>query len=386
MKSENDTRMIAKTYFGFEPLLEKELKELGAKDIVIQNRMVEFYGDLGFLYKVNYSLFTALRILVPFHEFRAQNDEHLYRNLKKIKWENYIQKHQTFRVDAVINSTFFNHSHYIELKTKDAIVDFFRERFDTRLNIDKTHADIVFHVHIEEDRVEISLDSSGDSLHKRGYKVAQHKAPISEVLAAGLLKLADWDGKTNLLDPMCGSATILIEAAMMAANIPPQVHRKRFGFENWQNFDAELFLQIKEARLNRIKEFTGKIYGYDINKRVVEDAQNNVEACNLGEFITISQQDFLNSKKEISPLKIIFNPPYDERLEVNNEELYQDIGDCLKKNYSNIDAWFITSDIEAHKKIGLRPSRKIRLFNGKLECKLYKFELYEGTKKHKPEL
>ena len=377
------TRMLAKTFFGFEEILKKELLDLGAKDITVQNRIVKFYGDLGFLYKANFSLFTALRILVPLTEFRAKNEEHFYRNLKKIKWESFIENHQTFRVDAVINSSFFNHSHYIELKTKDAIVDYFREKFDTRLNISKKGADIVFHVHIEEDRVEISLDSSGESLHKRGYKVVQHKAPISEVLAAGLLKLADWDGKTNLLDPMCGSGTILIEAAMMAANIPPQIHRKKFAFENWQNFDEELFIKIKETRLNRIKEFSGKIYGYDSNKNAVLDAQENVEACNLGEFITITNQDFFDSKKEVSPLKIIFNPPYDERLQVNNDELYQNIGDCLKKNYPNVDAWFITSDIEAHKKIGLRPSRKIRLFNGKLECKFYKFELYEGTKKHR---
>jgi putative N6-adenine-specific DNA methylase len=225
------------------------------------------------------------------------------------------------------------------------------------------------------------LDSSGESLHKRGYKVAQHKAPISEVLAAGLLKMANWDGKTNLLDPMCGSGTLLIEAAMMAANIPPQVHRKKFGFENWQNFDAELFTQIKEARLNKIKEFSGKLIGFDINKKVAEDAQNNVDAANMGDFISIINQDFFLSKKEISPLKIIFNPPYDQRLAVNNDQLYQNIGNCLKQNYPNTDTWFITSDIDAHKKIGLRPSRKIRLFNGKLECKLYKFELYEGSKK-----
>ncbi len=378
-----ESRFLAKTFFGFEKILEDELKQLGALNITSKNRVVEFYGDLGFLYKANFSLFTALRILVPFTEFRAQNIEHFYRNLRKIKWESFLQDNQTFKVDAVVNSTLFNHSHFIELKTKDAIVDYFVDKFKVRLNINKVNPDIVFHIHIEEDRVEVSLDSSGQSLHKRGYKVKQHKAPINEVLAAGLLKLIDWDGKTNLLDPMCGSGTLLIEAAMMAANIPPQIHRRRFSFQNWQNFDEELFLTIKENRLNKIKEFPGKIYGYEINERIANDAIDNVDACNLGEFITISNQNFFETKKEVQPLTILFNPPYDERLEVNNEDLYESIGNCFKQNYSGTQAWFITSDINAHKKIGLRPSRKIKLFNGKLECKLYKFDLYDGSKKNR---
>ncbi len=373
--------MQAKTFYGLEDALVQELKQLGASQIVKKNRAVEFLGDLGFLYKANYSLRTALKILVPIHHFKAKNETIFEKEINKIPWENYFFNSQSFAIDATVYSDYFKHSQYIMLKMKDGIVDRFRKKFGKRPDIERYNPDIKFHLHISNQDVTISLDSSGDPLFKRGYRKSHFEAPINEVLAAGLLNSAGWDGKGNFLDPMCGSGTLLVEAAMIALNMPPQLYRKQFGFMNWKNFDLELFNKIKDTRINRIKDFSGKIIGYDISDKALVSAKNNIEAADLSEFIELKNQDFFTSQKELFPLLVVFNPPYDERLSITTDHFYKNIGDTLKNNYKNTLAWFITSDLEAYKKIGLRPSRKIKIYNGKLECRFFQYDIYEGSKK-----
>ncbi len=373
--------MQAKTFFGFETVLAEELKSLGAADVEIKNRLVEFYGDLGFMYKANYSLATALRILKPVYSFSVKNEHQLYDRFKKLNWEEFLNLDQTFVIDSTVHSDYFTHSHYAALKVKDALVDHFQEKFGKRPSVDKDNPDVYFNLHISHDKVTLSLDSSGESLHKRGYKTEHGIAPINEVLAAGLLKIAGWDGKGNLLDPMCGSGTILMEAAMIAANIPPQIRRKKFAFENWKDFDGELFEKIKETRLSRIKEFSGKIVGYDINPTMLKIAENNISNADLEDFIEVQYKDFFKSEKDLFPVLIVFNPPYNERMESDNEVLYKSIGDTLKNHYPNTFAWFITSDLSAKKFVGLKPSKKVKVFNGKLECDFLRYDIYEGSKK-----
>ncbi len=376
-------RMQAKTFYGFEEILAQELKALGAADVKIGNRIVEFYGDLGFMYKANYSLRTALRVQKPITTFSVKTDDQLYSRLKKFHWENYLNVDQTFMIDPTVHSDYFTHSHYAALKMKDAIVDRFKEKEGRRPSIDKDNPDVRFNLHISADKVTVSLDSSGDSLHKRGYRSETGPAPINEVLAASLLLSAGWDGKGNYLDPMCGSGTMLIEAAMIANQIPAQIHRKHFAFQNWPDYDEALFTQIRNTRLNRIKEFEYKIVGYDISPMMVKIAEENIRSADLTDFIEVRNQDFFESKKEMFPVLLVFNPPYNERLENDNQVFYKKIGDTLKASYPNTLAWFVTSDLSAKKYVGLRPSRKVKVFNGKLECDFLQYEMYEGTKKFK---
>jgi len=373
--------MQAKTFFGFEQVLADELKSLGAANVEIKNRLVEFYGDQGFMYKANYSLHTALRIIKPIISFSAKNENQLYEKFKKFHWENYLDIDQTFLINSTVHSDYFTHSHYAALKVKDALVDRFQERLGKRPSVDKDNPDIWFNLHISHDKITLALDSSGESLHRRGYKVESGKAPINEVLAAGLLKLAGWDGKGNFLDPMCGSGTILTEAALLATNIPPQIHRKKFAFQNWKDFDKDLFEKIKETRLGRIREFNGKIVGYDISPTMLKIAENNITNADLEDFIEVKYQDFFKSEKDLFPVLILFNPPYNERIESDNEVLYKSIGDTLKNHYPNTLSWFITSDLSAKKYVGLKPSKKLKVFNGKLECDFLRYDIYEGSKK-----
>lgn len=375
--------MQAKTFFGFEAILAQELQALGAADVKMGNRLVEFYGDLGFMYKANYSLRTALRILKPIFTFSVRDEEELYKRFRNFNWEDFMDVDQTFMIDPTIHSDYFTHSQYAALKMKDAMVDRFRDITGERPSVDKDNPDVRFNLHISHDKVTLSLDTSGDSLHKRGYRVETGPAPINEVLAAGLLITAGWDGKGNYLDPMCGSGTMLIEAAMIANNIPAQLHRPSFGFQRFKDYDQLLFTQIRNARLNRIRSTDYKIVGYEISPMMMKIAETNIMGADLQDFIEIRQQDFFESKKELFPVLLVFNPPYDERLANDNQEFYKKIGDTLKANYPNTLAWFITSDPEAKKYVGLRPSRKVKVFNGKLECDFLQYEMYEGTKKFK---
>ena len=376
--------MLAKTFFGFEDILAGELKELGAQNVDKGVRNITFEGDQGFMYKANLCLRTALRILVPLASFRVRNEDELYRNVYRIDWSRYLNVYKTFAVDATVYSDTFRHSQYVALKTKDAVVDQFRNNEGKRPDVSVRYPDLRIHVHIQQNECTISLDSSGASLHHRGYRTATNIAPINEVLAAGILLLSGWEGQCDFLDPMCGSGTIPIEAAMIACNIPANINRKEFAFEKWNDFDSALFDKIMESSLKKTKEFTYSIQGFDKAPSAVRKATDNVKEANLGEYIKIRQKDFFQSEKSSdSKLHMVFNPPYGERLPVSTREFYQNIGDVLKQKYAHTDAWFITSNLEALKYVGLRPSRKIKLYNGKLESRLVKFEMYAGSKKAK---
>jgi putative N6-adenine-specific DNA methylase len=377
-------KMIAKTFFGFEEILAKELQLLGAQEVEIGTRAVSFKGDKGFMYKANLSLRTALKILKPIYYFKATNDQNLYKGIQGIDWSKYIGENQTFVIDTTIHSDNFKHSQFVSQKAKDAIVDQFREKTGQRPSIDKDFPDLRINIHIDRDQVSVALDTSGASLHHRGYRTATNIAPINEVLAAGMLLLSGWDGSSDFLDPMCGSGTLLAEAAMIACNIPANINRKEFAFEKWNDWDNDLFDQIIDALMKRTKEFHHTIIGYDKAPSAVQKAKDNIRNANLDDYVSIIQGDFFESKKEnIGPLHMVFNPPYGERLNIELERFYREIGDTLKNNYPNTNAWFITANLEALKFVGLRPSRKIKLFNGSLEARLVKYEMYEGSKKGK---
>jgi putative N6-adenine-specific DNA methylase len=384
---ENNFQMVAKTLFGFEDLLANELTQLGAQKVKKGVRNVTFYGDKGFMYKCNLGLRTAIKILKPIASFKVVNEADLYDKIYKIKWEDYVDYKGTIAINSTVHSTVFNHSQYISLKAKDAIVDRFRALKGERPSIDLKFPDLKINIHIDKLFCNVSLDSSGESLHKRGYKTATNIAPINEVLAAGLIMLSGWDGQSDLLDPMCGSGTILIEAAMIACNIPPNLLRNEFAFEKWTDWDVDLFEKIENSLLEKTRDFHHNIYGIDKAPSAVTKAIENVKNANLESFISIRHEDyFKTSKSNTDFLHIIFNPPYGERLEINMEELYGNIGNTLKRNYSNSNAWFITSNVEALKYVGLRPSRKIKLFNAKLESTFVKYEVYDGSKKAKKNL
>ena len=376
--------MVAKTLFGFEDLLADELLKLGAQDLEKGVRSVSFVGDKGFMYKSNLALRTAIKILKPIKSFWVKNEDDLYNQIHKIKWEDYLKPTGTLAVDATVHSQTFTHSKFVALKTKDAIVDRFREISGDRPNVDLRFPDLKVNVHIDRNQCTISLDTSGESLHRRGYKTDTNIAPISEVLAAGLVLLSGWDGQSDFMDPMCGSGTLLIEAAMIACNIPPNLMRKEFAFERWQDWDVELFETIEESLLKKTRDFHYKIIGYDKAPSAVRKAKQNVANAHLDAFISIKHDDFFKTEKiGEEKLHMVFNPPYGERLEIDMENFYKSIGDTLKQGYSNTDAWFITSNLEALKHVGLRPSRKIKVFNGKLESRLVKYEMYAGSKKGK---
>ena len=383
-KMEENFKMIAKCFFGFEEILEKELRTLGAQDVETGVRMVSFKGDKGFMYKANLSLRSALKILKPIYHFRAFNDQSLYKGIQGIDWSKYLNANQTFVIDTTIHSDNFKHSQFVSQKAKDAIVDQFRDKFGQRPSIDKDFPDLRINIHIDRDQCSVALDTSGASLHHRGYRTATNIAPINEVLAAGMLLLSGWDGSSHFLDPMCGSGTILVEAAMIACNIPANINRKEFAFEKWNDWDNDLFDQIIDALMKRTREFHHTIVGYDKAPSAVQKAKDNVRNANLDDYITISQANFFETKKEtVGPLHMVFNPPYGERLDIELERFYRELGDTLKNNYSNTNAWFITANLEALKYVGLRPSRKIKLFNGSLEARLVKYEMYEGSKRTK---
>ena len=379
-----DFRMVATTYSGLEQVLAEELKSLGAKETRMHNRAVSFVGDKGFMYKANFCARTAVRILKSLHTFIVRDADSLYQEVKKMNWESLIGPNQTFAIDCILNSDMFLNSQYPSLKAKDAIADYFTEKTGTRPDVNKENPDVMIQLHIYSQQCTISLDSSGDSLHKRGYREAADIAPMSEVLAAGLVLLSGWDRNSTLVDFMCGSGTILIEAAMLAANIPPGYFRKTFGFQTWNDYDPQLFETIREAAVNRISEQDIFLYGCDISPRAIEKAIENAVSAQVDDMLKLKQRDFKDMKPPAGRGMVIINPPYDEKMAVKNiNQFYKNIGDVLKQKYNGYSAWIITANKEAAKHIGLHVSKKFTVYNGPLECKFMRFELYEGSKKAK---
>lgn len=382
-KSKSNFLMIAKTMHGLEDILIKELDEIGAKKIKKEIRAVEFYGDKKLLYKSNICLRTALRILKPISIFKVKDENELYKNTKIIDWEKYISLNDTFIINTTIsNSKKFNHSQYVSLKVKDAIVDQFRDKYGRRPSINKFTPTIRINVHIKNEICQLSLDSSGESLHKRGYRVQKGEAPINEVLAAGIVLLSNWNKKKILRDPMCGSGTIVIEAGMIAKNQAPNKNRKIFGFMNWKDYEQNMFLDIKKELINKEIKINTEIEGFDYHFGAISATRRNINQASLNNEIKLKRFDFFKQNKiEEEERHIIFNPPYGERLEILDENFYEKMGNIFKNYFTKSTIWIITSDIENIKFIGLKHSKKIKLFNGSLECILLKYELYRGSKK-----
>ncbi len=377
-------KMMAKTLYGFEPILAKELRNLGAGHVEEGVRNVTFEGDTGFMYKANLCLRTALKVFKPIKTFRVFNEKDLYRHIYDLDWPDIFDVEQTFAIDSIANTEVFDNSMFVSLKAKDAIVDKFRAVVRDRPNVKTQDPDIRINIHIYKNTCTVSLDSSGNSLHQRGYRILTNIAPINEVLAAGLLLKSGWDGQTDFLDPMCGSGTFLVEAAMIACNIPVNINRESYAFMNWNDYDAELYGKIVDASLKKVREFHHKIIGYDKAPSAVRKTQENVDHANLSDYITVERKDFFKTEKPVeSKLHMVFNPPYGERLPIEMEAFYTKIGDTLKQSYPGTDAWLITSNLEALKHVGLKPSKKVKTFNGKLEARLVKYDIYEGSKKAK---
>jgi putative N6-adenine-specific DNA methylase len=378
-----DFKMIAKTFLGLEDTLTQELLRLGAREVEAHNRAVSFVGDKGFMYKANLNLRTALRILKPIFSFEVSNEESLYREINNYAWEDLLSADDTMAVDSVLNTDIFNHSQYISQKTKDAVVDRFRSKFDKRPSVDLTNPTIRINVFVSANTCYVSLDSSGYSLHKRGYRENVGEAPINEVLAAGLIMMSGWEPHKPLIDPMCGSGTFLIEAALIANNIPPGYYRESFGCMNWKDFDKELWDKIFKNSINKIKNHDYvKIIGCDADRAMAEKASDNVKQSKVDDVVKVIHSSFEDFTPPEQKGVVIMNPPYGERLKIEEiTEFYKKIGDTLKAKYEGYDAWIISSSPEGFKSVGLRPSRKITVFNGPLECRFMKFEMYRGTKK-----
>lgn len=381
-------KMIAKTMFGLEEILADELRQCGAKDIEPLTRAVAFTGDMRVLYRANYTCRTALAILKPFAEFEANDEQELYDNVAKIKWEKIIDVDGTFMIDSTTSGEIFTHSYYAALKTKDAIVDRLRRLFNHRPNIDTENADFKINLHIADTHVTLLLNSSGESLHKRGYRQGVGLAPLNEVLAAGMIKLAGWKCDCNFYDPMCGSGTLLIEAAMLANNIPAQYYRREnFAFKRWRDFNIGEWKSVKEQEDRKIGagDFEYEIWGNDIDLDVLQQAEQNLQYAKLHKDVMLYHGSFENQEPPEGKTLIVTNPPYGERIKVEDlNALYTKLGDTFKNLYGErCEVWLITSDFEAMKHIGLHPSKKIQLFNGALDCRLLKFELYSGSKKDK---
>ncbi len=373
--------LIAKTFMGLEPILAQELTELGANDVQIGRRMVSFKGDKELMYRANFQLHTAIRILKPIIHFKARSADDVYNEVMKVDWSKFIDNNKTFAVDSVIFSEEFRHSKFVAYKVKDAIVDQFRERTGSRPNISVTNPDIRLHIHIADEDGTLSLDSSGESLHRRGYRQESVEAPLNEVLAAGMILMTGWKGECDFIDPMCGSGTLPIEAALIARNISPGVFRKSYAFEKWPDFDADLFEEIYNDD-SREREFEHHIYGYDIDMKSVNTARLNVRAAGLTADITIEQADIKDFTQPAEKSIMVTNPPYGER--ISTPDLlgtYATIGERLKRAFVGNEAWILSYREECFDQIGLRPSIKIPVYNGSLECEFRKYTIFEGKLK-----
>ncbi|MEN9919777.1 MAG: hypothetical protein RL662_2213 [Bacteroidota bacterium] len=379
--SKGTFEMIAKTMAGLEDVLAEELIAIGANDLEIGRRMVAFKGDLALMYRANICCRTALRILKPIHTFKAKNADEVYEEVKKFKWMDYLSENDSFAIDAVIFSSIFTHSKFVAYRVKDAIVDHFTQKTGKRPSVSLVNPDLLINVHIAENQCTISLDSSGESLHKRGYRVDQTEAPLNEVLAAGMILKTGWRGESDFIDPMCGSGTLLIEAAMIAMNIPPGIYRKSFGFEKWNDFNSELFDVIYSDDSNE-REFQYKLYGSDISDKAIAITTDNAKSAGVFKYLSLKKMPFQQYTEAPSEKGILVtNPPYGERLKIEDlTGLYQMIGERLKHVFAGYTAWVISYRKECFDKIGLKHTQRIPLINGTLECEFRRYDLFAGKR------
>lgn len=367
----------AKTFAGLEGVLSNELKALGAKNIEAGRRVVTFSGDKRLLYKANLSLRTALRILVPIKSFKVSNIEDVYIGVRSIEWDTIFPVEKTFLIEQTIYSDIVSNTRFATYKAKDAIADYFNEKYGKRPNVSVANPDIFINLHISNNNCTVSLDSSGEPLYKRGYRVAQTLAPMNEVLAAGLVLLSGWDGKSNFMDPMCGSGTIAIEAALIARNIAPGIFRKHFAFEEWNDFNADLLDELYNDDSSET-EFKHKIYASDINRAAVDTARKNIAAASVSKNIELTVSDFMELTPPPSPLCVITNPPYGERIKADMERLYSAMGSTLKHKYADTTCHIISSSREGFNALGLKPSSSLKLFNGEIECEYRTYRIFGG--------
>jgi putative N6-adenine-specific DNA methylase len=374
--------LLAKTFQGLEQILADELIALGANNVQLGKRAVSFEGDMKMVYKANYLCRYAIRILIPIYTFKAKTTDAFYAGIQKIDWSKYIDLDQTLAIDSVVFSRIFTHSQYISLKTKDAIVDQFRDKFGKRPDVKINQPDLHVNIYLLEDTVVVSLDSSGDTLNKRGYRLDALEAPINEVLAAGMLKIAKWDAKTDFFDPMCGSGTFLVEAAMYALNMPASYLRDYFSFKHWKDYDPKLWDEVvNEAKANTKEKLDIKIYGSDFSFQAMRIAERNIEAIRLEKYITLSRKDFFKTYVPLGTL-VMMNPPYDERMKIDDVgKFYSELGHYLKSHYQGSTVWVISSQKSALGNIPMRPSSTFPLFNGALECKFVKYEVFSQAPK-----
>ncbi len=380
-ESKENFEIIGKTFFGLEEILANELMDLGAKNIHKLKRGIKFTGSKELLYKVNYRSRLSLRFLMTLISFKTANEDILYKKVYEYPWESIFSFKQTIFITSTINSTIFKHSHYVSLKVKDAIVDRFRDKMKKRPNVDKISPNIVIHIHINNDICNLSLDSSGEPLYKRGYRIATCHTPLNEVLASGLVYLSGWDKSEVLIDFMCGSGTILIEAALMVKNIPAGKFRDKFAFQNWNNYEEDLYNSIKNEEV-KVDSYNPVILGCDVSTDAVGSALKNINKAGLTDIIKIQNRNYLNFKPPKKKGVVIINPPYNVRLKDNNILLmYKELGDYIKKTYAGYDVWILSHNIQALKHIGLKASAKYQLYNGPLECKYNKYSIFEGSLK-----
>ncbi len=376
--------LAATTLSGFENILAEELRSFGARDVKIGRRAVTFQGDLGFMYKVNFRSRFALRVLKPIKSFVAINEDAYYARIRSFAWEKLILPDQTIAIRVALNSQTFRHSHFMALKAKDAIADRMRDKTGDRPNVDTNEPDIPIHIYIEKELVTISLDSSGDSLHKRGYRQITGQAPLNEVLAAGIVELSEWDTTTPFYDGMCGSGTLAIEAAIKGLTMPPGIFRNQgYAFENWADFDPVLYETIVESSLARMSDMKLNIYASDVSSNVISKAKKNVYNAELDDEIEVSHCDFMDLRPTENRGTLILNPPYGERMDKEDIDLlYQNLGDAFKQNWKGYSCFVFSGNLGALKKVGLRSTSKKELFNGSIDCRLARFDVYEGSKKH----
>lgn len=373
-------KLLAKTYYGLEQVLAQELIELGANNVEISNRAVYFEGDLALLYRANLQLHTAIRILRPLLTFKAKSADEIYDNLRHFNFDEVMKVNNTFIINETVNSETMRNSQFVRYRTKDAIVDFFQEKYNRRPNVSVQNPNIYFDIHVSHDTVTLSLDSSGESLHLRGWRSCQTSAPISEVLAAGMLRMTGWKGECDFIDPMCGSGTILIEAALIALNMAPCIYRRSFGFMNWADFNKELFDDIYDDDSNE-REFTHKIYGYDIDATAVAIAERNVKSAGLSKYIEIKRRPIEEFETPAEPAIIVTNPPYGKRIVTDDMfDLYRSLGSAFKHHFAGNIAWVISSEKNLLSAIGMKPSEKIALVNGSLDCEFNKYEIFAGKR------
>lgn len=378
---EGDFKISVKTLQFLEPLVEAELKELGASEITQGKRIVHATVNLELLYKCNYQLRTALRVLVPILNFNSRNSEDLYRSLKKFQWDDILSVKSTFLIDSSVHSKEYKLPHFAALKMKDAIVDFFKDKYGDRPDIEKEEPDVLFHLHIDEHRVSVSLDSSGFSLNKRGYRVLGGAAPLNEVLASAMIKLSGWNGQSHLYVPMCGSGTLAIEAAFLASNTPALKFNDHFAFKKWKAYDESLWGKVKTDALEGVRPLNVHVEASDIDRKALSIAKQNLERAGLSKMIHLEESDFFLQTPETDDGMVILNPPYGERLDPEQITFfYKRVGDSLKKNWAGFQAWMITGSPEGLKSFGLKPSKKTPLMNGAIECRFCKYELFKGSR------